>query len=540
MKKAIICAVLFVAMQGMAFAGGRAEVERPDRVTVVIGEPNAESFLFWKSHNAEYLDMMIEPLIGTDPVTGELSDSRIVESWEHNEDFTEWTLNLRQDVEFHNDWGGATAEDVVHSFELHTGGDAIQVGVDQIRDGNASVIDDYTVRVEFPTPRRDFAFNIAGRSTIHLYSKAQYEAGGIEAYENEPTGTGPFQYVSHEPGQVLYRRVEDHYSGTTAGFEELELRFVAEPSTRYAMLQTGEADIAELPRELHQDARNRGFEFVSSEQPAMQTTVTMNGLFLTSEEQEENPELYEKASSLPWADVRIREALNRAIDRHEMLDILFDARGADLVVKYAMHEPHEGFEPSLVDRFPDEYGYDPDRARDLMQDAGYPDDFDDPTIPLIRTQIAGQPELDVQTDLLYEYLTAVGFDARIVEMDSTTMFARGRDRESFYLNPTRNAPIRPTSAAITIFHTRAGTPGRGYETDRGTGLVRQIENTYDPQERDSLIRELFTYLFESYEDIPLFEVYTKMAINPDTVSEWQFAGDTTYGFGHWHLIQPAR
>lgn len=537
MKRWIAIGFIAIALGGMAFAGGsQQQAEAPSRVTVAIDEPVVETFLFWTGRNWEYLDMMLEPLVGNDPVTGELTNDRIAESWEHNSNFTTWTFRIRPGIQFHNDWGEVTSADVVHSFALQTGDDSVIPGVEQVRDGRVTAVDQYTVRFEFPSPRRDFAFNVAGRATFFIYSKRQYDQGGVNAYETQPSGTGHFQYVRHSPGTVLYRRVDNHYSGFRPDFEELELRLVSEPSTRLAMLRTGEAHIAELPRELHRDAIGAGFGIVSSSLPSMQTDVVFNGLYLSSEEE---PEIRARAQSLPWADVRIREAINRAINREEMLDVLFEGR-AGLVVRYAMHGPHEGYDPTLKERFEQWYGYNPDRARQLMAEAGYPHRFADPVIPLIRTSLHGQPELDVQTDLIYEYLTAVGFQARIVEMDSASMLALGRNRGLFYLNPIRNAPIRPTESAIIAFYTRPGGPAQGYETDKGIGLVQQIVNTIDAGRREVLIKELFNYLFETYNDIPLFEVHTEMVVNNDVVAGWVYPGVTSYGYGHWHMIKKAQ
>ena len=174
--------------------------------------------------------------------------------------------------------------------------------------------------------------------------------------------------------------MQDHWSGFTPEFDELELRFTLEPATKLAMLLSGEADIAVIPRELLGDAASGGMEVVTSVQLSKQVVVMNNGLY---HGEGENPEL-------PWADVRIREAMNRALNREEINDALYNGE-AELLVRYGMHEPHEGFVPELVERFETEYGYDPERAMQLLEEAGYPDAFADPVIPIISTVSPGSP-----------------------------------------------------------------------------------------------------------------------------------------------------
>ena len=119
-------------------------------------------------------------------------------------------------------------------------------------------MDDHTITFTFDEPRMDFDFANAGRGSMYIYSKAQFDAEGMEGYDADPAGTGHFRFVEREPGRVLMETVEDHWSGTTPDFEELELRFTAEAATKLAMLLAGEADIAVIPRELQGDATDAG------------------------------------------------------------------------------------------------------------------------------------------------------------------------------------------------------------------------------------------------------------------------------------------
>ena len=514
-------------------AGPVSAAAATDRVVAALISPGSESNRFWSASLSWHaLDPSLEGLVAQDPVTGAYTGDGLAVSWEHSPDFTEWTFKLREGVQFHFGHGEFTAADVVHSYMLHTGDDAVVPGVAQLRGATVEALDDHTVRFVYDSPRVEKLFLHGGRTVMKIYSKKQFDEEGLEGYDERFAGTGHYRLVSRSPGRILYERVEDHYSGLTPDFRELELRFVDEAATKLAMLLAGEAHVADLPRELLPDATGAGMGTAQSARATMQTDIVFNGLYCESDD----PAC---RRDLPWFDVRIREAINRAINREEMLEVLFPGGGAALLPRFAMVERHEGFDPMLVERFDAEYGYDPEIAKQLMWHAGYPEAFADPTIRLILTAVGGQPEIPVQMELVHQYLTAVGFEAEIVEIEHARVGALGRARELYYLNPIRNAPPRPTEVAFRAFYSNPGGPYQGWEDDWTSARVSEMIGSSNAEERDRIARTVFNYLFEQYNDIPLFQVFTQIAINPDVVSGWQFPGVTSSGIGHYHLIKRA-
>ncbi len=514
----------------MAGAMGAAEARQ---LVAAVATPAAETNRFWAASNAWLaMDPALEGLVAHDPVTGEITGDGLAESWEHNEDFTVWTFKLREGVQFHHGYGELTADDVVHSYMLHTREDAVTPGVEQLRGAEVEALDRYTVQFTYPDSRLEKLFLHGGRSVMKIYSKAQFDQEGLEGYDERFAGTGHYQFVSRSPGRIHYESFDDHYSGLTPDFTELELRFVDEPATKLAMLLSGEAQITDLPRELMGDALNAGMDVAQSSRATMQTDIVFNGLYCESGD----PAC---RTDLPWYDARIREAINRALNREEMLEVLFPGGGAALLPRFAMVEGHEGYDPTLIERFPDEYAHDLDKVAALLEEANYPDGFEDPTIPLVLTAIAGQPEIPLQTELAHHYLTAAGFEVEIREIDHAGVGALGRARELYMLNPIRNAPPRPTEVAFRAFYTNPGGPYQGWEDDWTSEKIAAMLASIDLEERDQIAREIFNYLFEQYNDIPLFEVFTQVAINPEVVAGWQFPGVTSSGISHWHLVEAA-
>ena len=252
---------LAAAMVGALGAGPFAAAADTDRVVAALISPGAESNRFWTSSLSWHmLDPSLEGLVAQDPVTGDYTGDGLAVSWEHNPDFTEWTFKLREGVEFHFGYGEFTAADVIHSYMLHTGEDAITPGIAQLRGAEVVALDDHTVRFVYDSPRVEKLFLHGGRTVMKIYSKKQFDEEGLEGYDERFAGTGHYRFVSRSPGRILYERVDNHYSGLTPDFREIDIRFVDEAATKLAMLLAGEAHVADLPRELLADAVAGGHE----------------------------------------------------------------------------------------------------------------------------------------------------------------------------------------------------------------------------------------------------------------------------------------
>jgi peptide/nickel transport system substrate-binding protein len=531
------CHMALLALAGLGLVGASAFTSAAstsaaaERVVLAINPPTAETNRFWTGGDWSSIGQAMEMLVGADPLTGAFDNSALAESWSHSDDFRSWTFRLKEGVHFHHGWGEVTAEDVIHSYELHTAPDSTLTSVGQLRGAEVEALDRYTVRFTYADPRRDFLFLHGPRGEMYVYSKAQYDAEGLEGYDRRLVGTGHYQFVERAPGRILFERIEDHHSGHVPDFAELELRFLDEASTKLAMLLAGEAHIADLPRELMPDALGGGMEIIQSALPTMQTVIVFNGLYCTDGDPACRPDL-------PWYDVRVRAAINHAIDRDALIEVLFDGR-AEKLVRFAMKEGHEGYDPTLAEQFEERYGYDPERAKELLAEAGYPDAFPDPVIPLVLTEIPGQPELATQTELVQIFLEAAGLQTEIRQLDHASMGALGRGRQAYVLNPIRNAPIRPSEISFRAFYTPTGGPYQGWEEQATVDLIDAFIEAADAGERDEIARQIFVRLFDQYIDIPIAEVFTEVAVNPEVVGGWTFPGMTSAGIGHWHLIQAA-
>ena len=523
-------ALSVAAITTMVWVAGASGAVANERVVIALDPPTVESNLFWHGIGERMPSMYA--LVGQDPITGEYDNSELAAEWSANDGFTEWTFRLHEDAQFHFDWGPVTAHDVVHSYELHVGPDSTIVAIEHLRAKEVEALDDHTVVFRFDDPRTDYAFHHAGRGAMVVYSKAQYDEEGVDGYHAMPAGTAPYQFKERRMGEgVIFERAPDHWQGIEPDFAELYIRWAGEPATKLALLLAGEAHIVDLPREIQGEALAAGKEIIASQNPAMHTGAVFKGVYNRTGDEAHNPDL-------PWGDIRIREAMNRALDREQMIEILYDGR-AEPVVRWGMHPPHEGYVAELEERFEAEYGYDPERAKELLAEAGYPDAFPDPVVPIVVTTLTGNPEFGTMAELLQVYFEEIGLQTEMREMDWAALGTLSRARQDYVIAPIRNAPIRPTEAGIVNFFTTRGTPYGGFEDDQIEELANALQNAIDPDEREQIAREAWTYLFEVYADMPLAAVHAEVTVDPTVVAGWTFPGVTTNSVGHYHLIEAA-
>lgn len=510
---------------GVAVVPGAASADTAT-VRYAVATPGVETGLFWRTPGNFPMPHM-QFLVGQSDVAGVYDDSGLARAWEHNEDFTEWTIHLHENAEWHNGWGLVTAADVVHSFEIGTGDDAILSGLERIKHATVEAVDDHTVVFRLGRPEAEFLFAHGLRGAMQIYSKAQYDAEGLDGYRDQPAGTGQFRLAEYTEGQgAVFEAVENHWSGNSAQIDRLELVFVDEPATRYAMIASGDVDATNLPLELQQAAEGRGLNIIPSQNIAMQTTWLFWGAYI------DHPN-----KNLAWQDRAIRQAAALSVNWDDVNAIVYDGR-AERIAAFGMHEPHEGWNQDLVDRFDEYYGYDPERARQILAEAGYPENFADPTIPVLSTVLAGNPEFPTLAEYMQSAFSAVGLQAEIREMAYARHNELRRDFATDYTMPMRNLPVRVTEAMVSTFYSEDASPVHTYSSEEFEATYQEYRQTFDPAERDRLAQELFRIAFDDYATIPLAGVTFNVVVNPDVVSGWVFPGASSMGVSHWENIVP--
>ncbi len=515
------------------------------RLKIAVTPPVQELVRGWlgttTSANAQ-VRPFAEPLVHTDRFDGSLQPGLATE-WEISKpDGTQWVFRLREGVPFHGDWGEFTAHDVPHSAAMITQEEAIATDTGLFRGlfgqtqeellENIRVVDDYTVEFNLLRPEAAMDFVVsAQQGNYFMYSKDQWDTEGFEGYIAGAAGNGPWQFESRQlgvGGNIVYSRVEDHWR-QTPHWAELEQINTPEPATRLANLLTGQVQIAEVNRDLHPEAKDGGMIIVESELPSIQVAFVMGGIY--------SPLSPYHDPTDPHLDVRVREAINRAIDREEINKELFSGYGSPHPV-WGFHPSLPGWNSRWAEEFDDKYGFDPDRARELIKESGhegYP-------LKLIITQLSGVPEMITMAEAAFTYLQDVGIDVEAEEMEWA------RFRADFYVPGNTHgtiAPIRGTlrPAEVTLrFYNVSGPEGfqRIVPDPQLDELYAEAISAVNPDVKSTALRNAGDIKFDLYAEVPIVWLPSQIGVNPNEVGEFIWPGNINTAITHMEYITTAQ
>jgi len=498
---------------------------------VIFGSAGfTESNRFWTIARPEHLqyDPFLETLLDVDPKTGEFTP-RLAEKWEASPDLKEWTFYLRKGVQFHYGFGEFTARDVVHAHSFMLRPEATAGTAPLWREAEeVKVVNDYQVVFRMKRPMSIIPYITSRASELRIVSKAQWDKEGLEGFEKRPAGTGSYRYVGRKTGiSVEYARVDNHW-GEKPDFKELEIRIVPEETTRLALLLSGEAHIVDLPRELQKEALGRGMKVFSSSFPVDWMTVYFGGQYYM-------PGDPKFQASVPWTNKKVRQALNMAVNRQEILKTIFAGEGT-LAYVSGWLPISEGWNPEWEKKFEQQYGYNPAKAKELLKEAGYPAGM---KLKLLAFANPGESEGPQVADALGIYFKEVGIEVETEVID----WARLRDM-------FRNKNIQCCLWPNIISWRPVEEWIRGAYSSKATGHIFEdefLEKNYltltqavNPEERNRLARAIGDHLFEEFADIPLIWFYNEVVVNPKVVADWKYPGIGAGRSTHFHLLKAVR
>lgn len=268
----------------------------------------------------------------------------VAESWEQSSP-TSWRFTLRDDVTFPN--GEALDAAVVKWNIDQILDEATEARVRSSFAGvtEAVVVDDYVVEIVTAEPDTTVP---AGLTTFFLLEPKWTETHDPSA---ETYGTGPYKLASwnKQSSIKLERRADDPWNPEPF-FENVEFQIIPEQSSQIASLQTGGVDII----------TEYGPDQIS-------TLSNIEGLEVGARSTTRSAFLYLDATTEPMNDTRVRQAVNYAIDKEAIVEGLFGGL-TEVSAGQIMTPEYVGFNDKL-----EPYAYDPDKARELLDEAGYGD-----------------------------------------------------------------------------------------------------------------------------------------------------------------------
>jgi len=547
--------VLLLALTGVSAqaqpAAGKAKV---DRLVMGLINPYRDYMRPWingtPDHNIQH-DPAFEWLFEVDVSSGGYNPW-LAKSAEMAKDGRSWRIKLQKGVQFHRGHGEFTAKDVVHNHALwcdpnYPGRkDPTLVGYKQgmCAVQRVEVVNDHEVVLHCKVVCLDLQFYYSSASSMIIFSKAQWDKEGEMAYETKPAGTGPYVFKERELGRhVLYERAPTpHWKWGVVDWKEIKMTWNVEEPPRYAQLLAGESHLTEINRDLTDDAIAKGFKLIRSRQVAQQTVIAFGGLYFGTEDK--TTKRYSEYGGItgrldpkvPWTNKKVRQAMNKAINREELLKVLYKGRATPTYVA-GFYSDLPGWDPTWAKRFLEMYGYDPKKAKQLLAEAGYPKGF---KAKAWLFPFAGAPELIQLMEAVATQLREVGIELELEEADLVAVVQpKVRERRAnWYIRggvPSKKA-VEPQ---IALFNAGKGV-GHWFEDDTIYGMWEELLQTSDPKAYDAQLRRIGNYKFENFEVIPLFDVHIEVVVNPKIINDWPFSGWDGGDLGHTFLISACK
>ncbi len=280
----------------------------------------------------------------------------LASSWEVSPDGRTYTFHLRQGVKFHD---GSAFDAAAVEFNVRRAWDPKFEYFDKISANNLSYT--YTSLKDIKTPDQNtvvFTFSEPFSPFLRMLAQGSGGSGGIasptairkygnDGYAEHPAGTGPYRFVDRIRGQKVDLERFDGYWGDKPYLDRIVFRPIPDGNARVAALETGEVDqIAWPPRDSVAKLKQEGFTVDNVDLPSV---YYYN---------------FNEANKV-FQDVRVRRALIQSVDRVRLAQDLLKGTVAPA---YGMLNPgSDAFDPSFRD-----YPYDPEKAKQLLSEAGYP------------------------------------------------------------------------------------------------------------------------------------------------------------------------
>ncbi len=330
-------------------------------------------------------DNLYEGLVRMD--SGGAITPSLAKSWDVSADGRTVTFHLQSGVKWH-DGSPFTAADVKWSWDR--AGDAATKPANPHKDywkpvTSVDVVDDHTVKVTLAAYSDNWLFHMTSGSAAIISQKSNATNAA------NPVGTGPFKFGSWNRGSSLALTRNDGYWGQKAKLKDIEFRFIKDPNSQNSALQAGDIDaIGQVggPEQLAAFKSNSQFKVLTGEAFGKIMVSLNNG-------------------SGPTKDVKIRKAINMAIDKKAWIDGI-QAGYAKPIGSHSAPNPGEPY-------YVDENGvnpYDPAKAKQLVADAGFGSG-----LTLRLAQISAFPYAVRGTDILVSQLKAIGITVKVEPME---------------------------------------------------------------------------------------------------------------------------
>jgi peptide/nickel transport system substrate-binding protein len=400
-------------------------------------------------------------------------------SWDVSPDQMTWTFHLRTGVTFH-DGSPFNADAVIFNLDRFTKPEfqyyektiaARQAARFKYFAGYAKV-DDNTITI---TTKKPYGMLLSDLLTIYMASPTAIKTYGNQGYLQHPAGTGAFTVTKYVDGQVMELTANKSYWRGAPKLDKIILSPQPEPASRLASLQSGEANWAEVPApDALSQLKSQGFQIFMNDHHPGAIMPQMN---------------FYKG---PTTDIRVRQALNYAIDRQGTVNLI---NGTGLPASQYVYPGH----PNFIQNYPG-FTYDPAKAKSLLAAAGYGPGGNHLSLKAIYTvNGSGNMFPGPMMEKLQSDFKAVGVDLTLVPMEWNTFITirlagglkspQYADTDIIWASPA--AGMLPIGYVQSHTCAAGGVPNiAGYCNPKADELYDQAAQTFDVAKQNQLLTEM--------------------------------------------------
>jgi peptide/nickel transport system substrate-binding protein len=404
-------------------------------------------------------------------------------------DPTTWEFRLRRGVRFH-DGSELTAEDVVFSIER-----TLQVANGQFRVFTRrivakEIVDAHTLRLKTATPYAMVPYDL---DSVFIVSKKAAARARPEDFDSGKAmiGTGPFRFLRFARGDRVELARNDAYWGGKPDWDKVSFRIVPTDPARLAGLLSGDLDLIEqVPTADLQRVRR---------DPRLATAqkVSWRTIFF---------HLDQHRDGAPFGDLRVRRALSKAIDRQAIAERLMD--GAALPASNLVSPPVSGYAADLKPE-----AYDPQGARRLLAEAGYPNGFA-MTLSAPNNRYVNDEQI---AQAVAQMLARVGIRARVETFPLNVYLTKGAKGEFAFAmlgwgSFSGDLALRALVATPDASKGFGAFNWSGYSNPKVDELLERAFASVDDRRREEFAREAMRAAMRDYAVIPLHHQVTTWAM----------------------------
>ncbi len=473
-------ATLYSAAAALALAAPGALAGPEDNtLTIGIGEelPSFDGYISTSRDAVVMTRHLFDMLIYRNPETFDY-EPLLATAWERIDDLT-WEFTLRDGVTFH-DGSAFDAEDVAFTLNHYADPEAgarSQASVSWI--DRVEVVDPMTVRIVSKAPFPAALEYVAG--SLPIYPSDYVEAQGWQAFGQAPIGTGPYAYTPVDSNAFTLTAHEGYFDGGGKGMPSIgtiNVRIIPDTATRIAEMIGGGVDwIWNVPAD--QVPQLDALPNVTAE---LGSTMRIAMIAMDAAGRA-NPDT-------PLADVRVRQAINHAIDRDTIVSALVGGDGE--VVNVPCYPLQFGCDTGAATT----YDYDPEGARALLAEAGYGDGF--------SLRMASFRDR-ARAEAVQQYLGEVGITVDLEMLQARASFSAWREGQiDMWYGDWGSFSIADASASTGNFF-NGGTNDGAQDSDV-IALMAAGTATVDEGERQQIYADAITTITEQAYWVPMHTI----------------------------------